>query len=106
MNKSLPVIRYERGVSIISVSRKWFSLPGSCPEDNNWLREQRRHEENDDAEEWDIIPRTRRGTPRRTANSKAVLGIIPEISVWCGTLVLKSLTRDRERRYGTISTAE
>ncbi|KYN37393.1 hypothetical protein ALC56_08297 [Trachymyrmex septentrionalis] len=80
--------------SIISVSRKWFSLPGSCPEDNNWPRE------NDG--QVGYYPMDAPGTPRRTANFKAALGIIPEISMvrWyvCGMLVSELLTRDRMRK--------
>lgn len=77
--------------SIISVSRKWFSSPGSCPEDNNWPRES-------DAQVG-YYPTDAPGTPRRTANFKVALGIIPEISMVryvCSTLVSELLIRDRK----------
>lgn len=91
MNKSLrnPV---RAQASIISVSRKWFSSPGSCPEDNNWPRE-------NDAQVG-YYPTDAPGTPRRIANFKVALGIILEISMVryvYGTLVSKLLIRDGKR---------
>lgn len=86
-------------VSIISVSRKWFSSPGSCPEDNNWPRES--------DTQVGYYPTDAPGTLRRTANFKVALGIIPEISMVryvCGTLVSELLIRDRKwgDKYGKI----
>lgn len=89
--------------SIISVSRKWFSSPGSCPEDNNWPRES-------DAQVG-YYPTDAPGTPRRTANFKVALGITPEISMVrytcaarCSFRSYSSVTESGRRgdKYGKI----
>lgn len=91
--------------SIISASRKWFSLPGSCPEDNNWPRERENARRTYGA---GYYPTDAPGAAsRRTA--KAALGIIPEISGGAIRGAARSFRshspRDRRRESrGDIST--
>lgn len=89
--------------SIISASRKWFSLPGSCPEDNNWPRERESARRTYGA---GYYPTDAPGAAsRRTAKACSwnYSGNLRWRDTWRGTLVSESLTPGQKtgiaRRY-------
>lgn len=103
MNKSLPVIRYERGYPLLACHVSGFLCLAAAQKiiigcGSSGTRRTT-------MPKWDIIPRTRRGTPRRTANSpRLFLELFRKSPCGAAPLVSKSLTRDRERhdKYGGI----
>lgn len=66
MNKSLPVIRYERGYPLLACHVSGFLCLAAAQEIIIGCGSS--SSGSTTMPKWDIIPRTRRGTPRRTAN--------------------------------------